>query len=104
MAIARALAQRSRVILADEPVASLDPASSAAVLSALRSVATDDGIAVVCSLHQAGLVATFADRVIGLRKGRVLFDAPVAHFDEQAQGLVYSRHAESAPSWPSGRR
>jgi len=104
VAIARALAQRSRVILADEPVASLDPASSAAVLSVLRSVATGEGISVVCSLHQAGLVGTFADRVIGLRNGRVLFDAAVAHFDERAQGLVYDRNAEAVPTGHRGRR
>jgi len=66
VAIARALAQRSRVILADEPVARLDPVGPATVLSALRSVAEHDGIAVVCSLHQVGLVSGFADRVIGL--------------------------------------
>jgi phosphonate transport system ATP-binding protein len=69
VAIARALAQRSRLILADEPVASLDPASSANVLDTLRTVAAEDGIAVVCSLHQVELVAGFADRVIGLREG-----------------------------------
>ncbi|MDQ6725694.1 MAG: ATP-binding cassette domain-containing protein [Actinomycetota bacterium] len=104
VAIARALAQRSRVLLADEPVASLDPAASAAMLSVLRSVATHDGIAVVCSLHQAELVGTFADRVIGLRQGRVLLDLPVAHFDERAQGLVYAGRAEPASSSPSGQR
>ncbi|MGH9224054.1 MAG: phosphonate ABC transporter ATP-binding protein [Acidimicrobiales bacterium] len=90
VAIARALAQRSRVILADEPVASLDPGASATVLSALRTVAKDDGIAVVCSLHQVGLVCGFADRVIGLRQGRVLLDGTTASFDDDAQALVYA--------------
>ena len=60
------------------------------MLAALRSVAVDDGIAVVCSLHQVELVEGFADRVIGMRQGRVLFDAPTASVDDQAQALVYA--------------
>ncbi|MGH9155623.1 MAG: hypothetical protein ACRD1K_07290 [Acidimicrobiales bacterium] len=78
------------MVLADEPVASLDPAASATVLSGLRSVADDDGIAVVCNLHQVGLVPGFADRVIGLRQGRVLLNQASATFDDQAHALVYA--------------
>ncbi len=89
VAIARALAQRPAVLLADEPVSSLDPAASAVVLAALRAAATDAGIAVVCSLHQVGLVAGFADRVVGLRDGAVVLDEPAAGFDTGRQELVY---------------
>jgi phosphonate transport system ATP-binding protein len=80
VAIARVLAQESRVILADEPVASLDPSSAVAILSLLRDVARQDGIAVLCSLHQVDLVQGFADRVIGLRGGRLVADNPVEAF------------------------
>ena len=80
VAIARVLAQQSRVILADEPVASLDPASAVAVLSLLRELARQDGIAVLCSLHQVDLVPGFADRVLGLSAGRLIADEPIADF------------------------
>ena len=89
VAIARALAGRARVVLADEPVASLDPASAAAVLSALRSLAVDHGAAVLCSLHQVDLVPGFADRVVGLRDGRVVLDVPVGEFDRDAAHRLY---------------
>jgi phosphonate transport system ATP-binding protein len=80
VAIARVLAQQSRLILADEPVASLDPASAVAVLSLLRELARQDGIAVLCSLHQVDLVPGFADRVLGLSAGRLIADEPIAEF------------------------
>ena len=90
MAIARALASRARVVLADEPVASLDPASAATVLAALRSLATDHGRAVVCSLHQVDLVQGFADRVVGLRDGRVVLDVPAERFDAATARDLYA--------------
>lgn len=91
VAIARVLASRARVVLADEPVASLDPTSARVVLSALRSLATDHGRAVLCSLHQVELVADFADRVVGLRDGRVVLDVPVDRFDAQSARDLYAR-------------
>jgi phosphonate transport system ATP-binding protein len=80
VAIARVLAQESRVILADEPVASLDPASAVSVLSLLRDIAHEGGITVLCSLHQVDLVPGFADRVIGLRAGRIATDSAIENF------------------------
>ena len=93
MAIARALAQRSRVVLADEPVSSLDPTASAKVLVALRTIAQDEGIAVACSLHQVAMVAGFADRVLGLRHGKVVLDVPAAEFDDRHHEAVYDTAA-----------
>jgi phosphonate transport system ATP-binding protein len=72
VAIARALAQDAHVILADEPVASLDPETAAAVLGLLRELARRDGRAVLASLHQPALAAAFADRVLRLEAGRLV--------------------------------
>ncbi|MCW2777527.1 MAG: phnC [Frankiales bacterium] len=100
VAIARALASRARVVIADEPVASLDPSSAADVLTALRSLATDDGRAVVCSLHQVDLVAGFADRVVGLREGRVVLDVPVERFDPARARALYARSLDELDHHP----
>jgi phosphonate transport system ATP-binding protein len=66
-AVGRALVQGSRVLLADEPVASLDPETSASVLSLLREVSRERGMTVLCSLHQPDLAVGFADRVIAFQ-------------------------------------
>lgn len=72
--IARALAQQPRLMLADEPVASLDPATAHKILALLQRIGREDGITTVVSLHQVDLARTYADRVIGLAQGRVIFD------------------------------
>ncbi len=90
VAIARALAQEASVILADEPVASLDPDSAAGVLETLRAVARS-GVAVVASLHQVHLATAYADRVIALRAGRVVEDTPAAGLDTHALEAIYAR-------------
>lgn len=89
VAIARVLAQQSRVLLADEPVASLDPESARQVLRTLRSIARDQGIAVLCSLHQVDLAREFADRLIGMRAGRVVFDAAPGQLGADAEHALY---------------
>lgn len=70
VALARALAQESRVLLADEPVASLDPDSAEAMLSLMQSLARSKGLAVLCTLHQPQLAKRYADRVISMRNGQ----------------------------------
>ena len=87
--IARALLLRPEVILADEPVASLDPAISREVLGLLREAAREQGATVLCSLHQTDLAREFADRIIGMRKGRVVFDGPPHQFDSAVEGKLY---------------
>ena len=89
VAIARVLAQQSSIILADEPVASLDPASAAGVLGILRSIAVERQIAVLCSLHQVQLATRFADRILGLRDGRLIVDVPAGRFDATEHGRIY---------------
>ena len=89
VAIARALAQRPTLIVADEPIASLDPSASTGVLDLLRGIARSEGVAVVCSLHQVHLARAYADRIVGLSRGRVVFDLPTARFDEAAFERLY---------------
>lgn len=75
-AIARALVQRSKVILADEPIASLDPASSKRVMETLKNINREDGITVVVSLHQVDYAVRYCPRTIALRDGEVVYDGP----------------------------
>ena len=91
VAIARVLAQESRVILADEPVASLDPRAAHTVLSILREVAHERNLAVLCSLHQVELARTYADRIIGMHLGQVQFDVPAKRFSDEAMLSLYGR-------------
>ncbi|GAA1293441.1 phosphonate ABC transporter ATP-binding protein [Saccharothrix xinjiangensis] len=88
VAVARALCQRPRVVLADEPVSALDPAASEQVLALLAELAHLEGLAVLAVLHQPALAARHADRVVGLRDGRVVLDgAPDQPVDSLYQVL-----------------
>ncbi|MFD7657718.1 phosphonate ABC transporter ATP-binding protein [Actinosynnema sp. NPDC059797] len=88
VAVARALCQRPRVVLADEPVSALDPAASEQVLALLADLAHLEGLAVLAVLHQPALAARHADRVVGLRDGRVVLDgAPDQPVDSLYQVL-----------------
>ena len=78
VAIARALCQQASVILADEPVSALDPRAAEQVLALLSDLARRDGLAVLVVLHQPDLALRHADRVLGMRAGRIEFDAPPA--------------------------
>jgi phosphonate transport system ATP-binding protein len=88
--IARALAQGPRLILADEPVASLDPSTAHKILGLLQRVSREDGITAVVSLHQVDLARAYADRVIGLNQGRVVFDGPPDRLLPEALRSIYS--------------
>ena len=99
VAIARALAQQAELIIADEPVASLDPNTSAEILDLLRNIARSDGIGVVCSLHQVPYAKAYADRIVGLSHGRVMLDVPTERFDRAAfERLYVSPAISSAPA------
>ncbi|NQV48812.1 MAG: phosphonate ABC transporter ATP-binding protein [Rhodospirillaceae bacterium] len=73
-AIARALAQKARVVLADEPISSLDPASSKNVMEHLAAINRDDGVTVLVSLHQVDYAIRYCPRTIALRDGKIVFD------------------------------
>lgn len=98
-AIARALCQGALVLLADEPVSSLDPAAAESVMRLLGSLAAEDGIAVAAVLHQPALGRRHCDRVVGLVGGRVQFTLPAAELTEQQVETLYATHdrADGAP-------
>ncbi|MDC7788340.1 phosphonate ABC transporter ATP-binding protein [Rhodoplanes sp. TEM] len=89
VAIARVLAQQSRVVLADEPVSSLDPSSAANVIGVLRDIAREHRIGVLCALHQVDFARDCADRIVALRAGRLVLDTPARDFDAAAFTRVY---------------
>jgi phosphonate transport system ATP-binding protein len=82
VAIAKILAQEPRVILADEPVASLDVANGARVMATLRRIASTAGLTVIANLHHVEYARRYADRVLGLQQGRLLFDGSPAGLTE----------------------
>lgn len=92
VAIARALAQRPRVLLADEPVASLDPEAAEEIMRLLQRLARSR-IAVLCVLHQVELAYAFADRVIGIRAGRMAFNLPRDQVSRDAVHRLYINEA-----------
>lgn len=91
VAIARTLMQRPALILADEPVSSLDPRLSRVVLDILKRVCREDGITALVSLHTIELTREYADRVIGLRNGQIVFDGPPAELSAATVDVIYHR-------------
>ncbi len=87
--IARALAQQPAVMLADEPVASLDPNTSRVVLGYLKSICKEEGIAVMCNLHQVDYAVEFGERIVGLRDGRIVFDGPPEDLTAEIVHQIY---------------
>jgi phosphonate transport system ATP-binding protein len=91
--IARALMQEPELMLADEPVASLDPATSHSVMKYLELLNTEDGITILCSLHFLSLARTYADRIIALKDGRMEFDGSPDEIDERRFKNIYGEDA-----------
>ncbi len=87
--IARAIVQRPDIILADEPVASLDPETSVRVLSDLHRICREDGITTIVSLHQLELARQFADRIIGLAHGHIVFEGTSSELGSSALDKIY---------------
>ena len=91
--IARAIIREPKIILADEPVASLDPVIAFNVLSTLRDICKKNGITVVCNLHQVDLALRFADRIIGLNCGKLLFAKPIHEVDKDYLQTIYGKES-----------
>ena len=92
VAIARALAQEPDIIVADEPVSSLDPTISAEILALLHRICRE-GVSILCSLHQVHFALQFADRIVGLSQGKVAIDTATADFDREAANRLYGAPA-----------
>jgi phosphonate transport system ATP-binding protein len=89
VAIARALMQSPKMVLADEPIASLDPLNAKIVMDALRSINENDGITVVTNLHTLDTARNYCERIIGMAKGRVVFDGRPAELTADAVQEIY---------------
>ncbi|WP_304171325.1 phosphonate ABC transporter ATP-binding protein [Phenylobacterium aquaticum] len=93
-AIARALVQKAKVILADEPVASLDPVSARKVMELLHDLNATDGLTVVVTLHQVDYAIRYCRRVVALKAGKVVYDGPVAGLDRTRLIDIYGPEFE----------
>lgn len=94
VAIARALAQKPELLLADEPVASLDPATAHTVMNYLKQVNKELGITVICNLHFLSLVREYATRVIALREGQVVYQGDPKEIDGEWFKKIYGEEAK----------
>lgn len=91
VSIARALAQEAKIILADEPVASLDPLTTKQVMDDLKRINKDLGITTIVNLHHVDLAREYATRIIGMHAGEVVFDGPVEHATNERFAEIYGR-------------
>ena len=96
VAIARALVQEPKILLADEPIASLDPRNAEAVMDALRRINQEDGITVLCNLHTLDTARAYCDRLIGLDDGKLVFDGPPSALTPAAVRAVYGSEDHEA--------
>jgi phosphonate transport system ATP-binding protein len=92
--IARALMQEPEILLADEPVSALDPATSNSVLQYLEQMNRRDGVSVVCALHFLSLARRYGTRIIALKDGQVVFEGLPAEIDEAKFKEIYGEDAE----------
>jgi len=118
VAIARALLQEPAILLADEPIASLDPRNARLVMDALRRINVEDGITVLCNLHTLDTARAYCDRIVGMQAGRLVFDGPpedltddqareiygVDAFDEAFHEAVTSTSLAARPAAPAAAR
>ena len=102
VAIARLMLQASRIILADEPVSSLDPARAEDMLGLLTGVAGDSDKTLIASLHSPHLIRKYFSRVIGLREGKLEFDMPAADTTDAMLEQLYDLEPSAAPIWGGG--
>jgi phosphonate transport system ATP-binding protein len=106
VAIARALVQQPDIILADEPIASLDPRNTRIVMDALLRINKHFGITVICNLHSLDLARTYCDRLIGMSAGRVVFDGAPAMLTDAIARELYDLEAgevmDEAPDFAPG--
>ena len=87
--IARAIIKKPKLLLADEPVASLDPKAANLVMSLLKKINKEFNITVICNLHQVDLASKYSDRVVGLLDGEIMFDKTASNINKISIGEIY---------------
>ena len=87
--IARAIIKRPKLLLADEPVASLDPKAANLIMSLLKKINKDFEITIICNLHQVELASKYSDRIVGLLEGEVMFDKTASNINKSAISEIY---------------
>ena len=87
--IARAIIKRPILLLADEPVASLDPKAADLIMSLLKKINKDYNITVVCNLHQVDLAMKYSDRIVGLLEGQIMFDQIASNIEKKSINQIY---------------
>ena len=95
VAIARALMQQPEIILADEPIASLDPLNAQIVMDSLRDINERDGLTVITNLHTLDTARTYCQRIIGMYQGRVVFDGSAEALTKDAVKMIYGSQADA---------
>ena len=101
VAIARALVQKPKIILADEPIASLDPLNAKIVMESLRDIHDTDGLTVICNLHTLDTARQFCDRVIGMSDGRIVFDGKANDLTTDVAKSIYGASEDFEESMTS---
>lgn len=96
VALARTVAQEPNVILADEPVASLDPITAKQVMDDFKRINIEENITVIANMHHVDLALQYATRVIGIRGGKIVFDGPVEKVNDDVLTFVYGRKLTAA--------
>jgi phosphonate transport system ATP-binding protein len=102
-AIARTLMQRAQLVLADEPIASLDPASATKVMETLARINREDGITVLVSLHQVDYAVRYCPRTIAMLKGRIVYDGPSTGLTPAFLAELYGSERQDGPADDSAR-
>jgi phosphonate transport system ATP-binding protein len=103
VAICRALLQEPRLVLADEPIASLDPHNARVVMDALRAVNREDGLTVLCNLHHLDTARAYCDRIVALHAGRVVFDGPTHALTSARVSEIYGISEDEFNDEPAPR-
>ena len=96
VAICRAMMQKPQMILADEPIASLDPLNARLAMEALRTINIEEKISVICNLHTLDTARNYCDRIIGMREGEIVFDDDPAKLTDQMARDIYGAEADEA--------
>lgn len=96
VAICRAMMQKPSIILADEPIASLDPLNARLVMESLQTINKEEGLTVVCNLHTLDTARTYCDRIIGMQEGRVVFDGEPTELTDEKAREIYGAEADEA--------